>query len=132
MVTRERSLFEVSVKAAILSQDNSAVLVMAYSHGKFGLPGGHLEPRETLTEAVMREMNEEIGVLPDDLLPTGFFLADSGKVILGYRATLDKMISLAAEDPRNETPQWVTRDEFMTLDMSESYRTFVMAHWPKY
>jgi 8-oxo-dGTP diphosphatase len=35
----------------------------AYS-GLWSFPGGHVEPRENLTEALVREVREEIGVVP--------------------------------------------------------------------
>ena len=37
--------------------------------GKWGIPGGKVDPGETLTEAMVREMKEETG---HDMLPTDF------------------------------------------------------------
>lgn len=122
---------EVSAKLAIYSRTAKEVLVMAYAHGIYGLPGGHLDAGETPDVAVRREMREEIGREADAVTPREFFATESGKLILGYTATLDQTSELAAMEPDKETPQWVGKDEVDTLPMSEMYKAFVKKHWPE-
>src|SRR5882724_7583890 len=50
---------------AILSRDESLLLVQrarGYGKGTWCLPGGHLEPGETIVECALRELLEETGV----------------------------------------------------------------------
>ena len=49
--------------AAVIVQDDRFLLVEERANGKvvFNQPAGHLEPGETLTEAVTREVREETG-----------------------------------------------------------------------
>ena len=51
--------------AAVVIEDNRVVLVRRGSppaYGEWSLPGGAVEPGETLEEAVVREVKEEIGL----------------------------------------------------------------------
>ena len=49
---------------AVLIEDNKVVLIERYRDGKhyFVFPGGGVDEGETLTEAVIREMDEETGL----------------------------------------------------------------------
>jgi ADP-ribose pyrophosphatase YjhB (NUDIX family) len=50
----------VRVKALIINSNNQ--LLMGYSKNMFQFPGGHLEPNESLTECLSREIKEETGI----------------------------------------------------------------------
>lgn len=50
----------VSVKAVIV--DQGRVLLLANDRGEWELPGGRLDPGESETEALVREIDEELGV----------------------------------------------------------------------
>ena len=50
----------VSVKAVIV--DCGRVLLLANDRGEWELPGGRLDPGESETEALLREIAEELGV----------------------------------------------------------------------
>jgi 8-oxo-dGTP diphosphatase len=54
---------------AILVQDDTVLLARRSPHrstypGLWSFPGGHVEHRETLVEALVREIREEVGVVP--------------------------------------------------------------------
>lgn len=54
----------------------AVLLVRRRAHPQRGLlavPGGFLRPEETIEECALREIEEETGVLPDNLVPTGVF-----------------------------------------------------------
>lgn len=51
----------VSVKAVIV--DQGRVLLLANDRGEWELPGGRLDPGESETEALIREIDEELGVV---------------------------------------------------------------------
>ena len=62
----------VSVKAVIV--DRGRVLLLANDRGEWELPGGRLDPGESETQALLREVAEELGV-PARIGPR---LADEG------------------------------------------------------
>lgn len=56
---------DIIVRATgILIEDNRLLLVKQYVNPKRGwsMPGGHLEPKETLEQCMVREMKEETGL----------------------------------------------------------------------
>lgn len=62
----QRTKFNVTVQAIIYNEKNQILLLKrqntGYEDGKLSLPGGHLESRETVTDGLIRELEEEIGV----------------------------------------------------------------------
>jgi 8-oxo-dGTP pyrophosphatase MutT (NUDIX family) len=56
------------VAALVLSPDESSVL-LAKERGRFGMPGGVIDPGEGALEAMRRELVEEVGVAIDDAFP---------------------------------------------------------------
>jgi len=56
---------KVGVGAVVTKQDNILLVKRRFepSAGYWSLPGGHLEPGETLEEAVLRELLEETGLV---------------------------------------------------------------------
>lgn len=55
----------INIRPAILIIENQHVLTMQYNYGRqevYNLPGGNLELGEYLSEALIREMQEELGI----------------------------------------------------------------------
>jgi 8-oxo-dGTP pyrophosphatase MutT (NUDIX family) len=67
-------MFRLSSHAVILNAD-SKVLMLKASYGAFswGLPGGALEPGETIHDALHRECFEEMGVRLSEACLTGVY-----------------------------------------------------------
>ena len=60
-----RAFNKIAAYGLLLQEDKYLLLLRqntGYQDGKFGLPAGHLEPGELITEALAREVKEEIGV----------------------------------------------------------------------
>ena len=56
-------LYRFSVHAVIPDADGRILLIkQSYGDGRWGLPGGSVEPGETVQEAIRRECREELGV----------------------------------------------------------------------
>ncbi|QGN32098.1 NUDIX domain-containing protein [Microlunatus sp. Gsoil 973] len=68
---------------------------VSYHSGHWGLPGGHVEPGETLPMAASREAFEEVGIRtdPDDLVPVGM-----ARYVDGDAAGLDVFFTAEAFD----------------------------------
>lgn len=122
--------FEVSVKMALYAPDAHAAILMSYRAGGYGLPGGHIDAGETIEQAVQRELVEEIGHTVQSVRPIGFFMTNSGKIILGYTGYFDPMLLLSAEESAKESPIWMERADVETCEMDQTYKQFVLEHWP--
>ena len=126
---------EVSTKIAIYSYDYEKVLVMVYPprEGIHGLPGGHLEDNELPDQALVRELNEELGISLETFEKKSFFLRSGheGSVILAYTAIASADIALNPPDPDFEHAVWMTNDEVQAIrHLSIEYKKFVTENWP--
>lgn len=77
----EQSMSRTIVNA-ILVRNGTILLARRGTHRKacpslWSFPGGHVEPGETLDAALLRELGEEIGVVPTAFRPIGT-IADAG------------------------------------------------------
>ncbi len=99
------------------------------------LPGGLIEPGETIVEGLQRELVEEIGL---DIAPEQLQLVYASTYVdepeqtsitfLLYFAELDDPeITLSWE---HESFAWMTAEEVLTLDIREPYPT-IFAHYHK-
>lgn len=126
------STFLVSTKIAIYNHDATKVMVMKYPH-VYGLPDGHLERHETPEEALVRELDEELGVTLPAIKKADFFLRDTEgeTVILGFTATAPAGFITHPSDYEKEHDVWVGRDEIAALDMAEGYKKMIFEEWPQ-
>lgn len=67
-------LFRLSAHAVMTDQEGRVLqLKAAYGEKNWGLPGGSLEPTETIHEALIRECREELGVDIQILYMSGMY-----------------------------------------------------------
>ncbi|MER5276878.1 NUDIX hydrolase [Streptomyces sp. NPDC002809] len=58
----------------VLIDDKGRILLTRRTDtGEWSLPGGHMEPGETITDTACREVREEIGLVVEDLTLLGVF-----------------------------------------------------------
>ncbi|QQV78684.1 (deoxy)nucleoside triphosphate pyrophosphohydrolase [Sphingomonas aliaeris] len=122
------------VVAAALIDDAGRVLVQQRPPGKqmaglWEFPGGKLEPGETPEAALVRELDEELGIVVDPaaLRPATFaseLLGDRSLLLLLYlcRSWSGDPVALDAVAVR-----WVTLAEMRTLDMPPADAPFIAA-----
>lgn len=116
MTTEKRPLHPVSTKAILLSPDGKYVLGMKYFfedeslYGR-GLPGGHLEATENPDEAVVREIEEELGITVAGLERFSFTTHKQGKIVLLYKGTLSRDIEIRPSDPKREIGEWTATED---------------------
>jgi len=66
--------FRFGAHAIILNSDGHVLLLKRiYGDKGWGLPGGSIEPGETIHQALYRECREEIGIEVQDAVLTGFY-----------------------------------------------------------
>ncbi|WP_413803262.1 NUDIX hydrolase [Streptomyces iranensis] len=66
-VVGTRPLILPGAAAIVLNSDGHVLLLQRADTGGWGLPGGFMEPGESLEETVRREVMEEVGLELDDL-----------------------------------------------------------------
>lgn len=93
--------FRISVHAVITNDEGHILQVKAtYGELRWGLPGGTLDPGETIHEALFRECFEELGVEVDILYLSGFYYHKAYNSQVGiFRCELPKnpVIVLSSE-----------------------------------
>jgi ADP-ribose pyrophosphatase YjhB (NUDIX family) len=125
----------VSIKIALYSHDGERVLIMVYPSrdGLHGLPGGHLEANEMPDQALIRELDEELGISIVQFEKKSFFLryGTEGSVILAYSAVAPEGLILRPTRPEKEYAIWMTATELDDIEnISAEYKTFVADNWP--
>jgi ADP-ribose pyrophosphatase YjhB (NUDIX family) len=110
---------EIRVHVSVVIRDRDRYLMVREgneaSHGRWNVPGGHLEPDETLEAAAWREANEEasVGIGIDGLL--GVYTGDVGPTVRSVRFVYTGHLVTgepAAADDVLEV-RWWTPDEIL-------------------
>jgi len=88
--------------------------VLAYNKTKYGFPGGKLEPDETPEQAVIRETEEEIGIIPTNIQYLGVFdsLTPEGRGIKMYVFSGNVAENIAPSREISEL-HWLTYDQMI-------------------
>jgi len=66
-MSKERFKVPTAIFGVLLRDDNEILLLRrfntGYEDGNYSLPAGHIDGRESLSAALIREMNEELGIV---------------------------------------------------------------------
>lgn len=123
---------EVCVGAVVVD-DQRLLMVrrgLAPAAGAWSIPGGRVEPGETLAEAVVRELAEETGLegACGELLGwTELFIEDRHSVILDFTVTLLGTGDPVAGDDADEAA-WVPVEEIAGRPLAPGLAEFLHQH----
>lgn len=123
---------ELCVSAVLVDDDN--LLMVRRGHGpaagEWAIPGGRVEPNETIPEAVVREVLEETGleVFCGDLVGwSERFTDDRHLVILSFFVTcLDPSTLRAGSDAAEAA--WIPLDQVTERRLAEGMEQFLYEH----
>ncbi len=69
---KEEEIDEIVIRTKGLIINSKNEITLGYSHKTYQFPGGHLEEGETLSECLLREIEEETGIKIDDAIMKPF------------------------------------------------------------
>jgi 8-oxo-dGTP pyrophosphatase MutT (NUDIX family) len=126
-----RGAISVSCTAAIFDHAASAILLTRRSdNGQWCLPGGRIEPGETVWEACQREIREETGLETSFVRLIGIYSSPdwlieypSGDRIQAVSCFFDVRVTSGIPALSDETTElrYFTRDECAALDLLENH-----------
>ncbi len=124
--------FYMTAKAAVFGPDGR-VLLLTRSEGsrrgagKLDLPGGHVDPDETIETTIRREIREETGLSVTDLFPLPAYfhsVADDGTEIQKLRFVAWTDGTDVTTDPDEHSGfEWLTPDEAVAKLSDEGYES---------
>ncbi len=125
-------MIELCVGAVVV--DDGAILLVRRGRGRsvgaWSIPGGHVEPGETMAEAVLRELYEETGLVGvcEDLIGWVEHIDDLGHlVIFDFGVTLVGGVDPVAGDDAAEVA-WVPSADVDTLPLADGLLDFLHAN----
>ena len=124
-MSNDPELFRVSVKAVIRHDDG--VVILRKFDGKWDLPGGRLEPDEDISNSLIREIQEEMGVLATvgQLIYTGVRRREPPKqnvVVVAHLCTIDASLEDIVLSDEHDMVRVIQADEMSELVIADSYR----------
>lgn len=86
VATRKMAPFELTKTSFVIPFIDNNQVIMAYNQRRGReIPGGHVDPGESLIEAAIRECLEETGYEINDIIPIGFLrMISDGEVPQGW------------------------------------------------
>jgi 8-oxo-dGTP diphosphatase len=99
-----------------------------YGAGTWGLPGGHIEPGETIGKALLREVEEEAGLLlkSEGVIAYGELIDSQDFDRSAHFIYFDILCKTKGSDIKLDNKElteykWVTPIEALKIDLAESY-----------
>ena len=105
--------------AAVLVVKDGKILVADRRDGE-GLcgPGGHIQDDETVEAAVVREAQEEFGIVPLNILPLGYYQGSPGRYSHSNMYFTDQFEGTPTpDDDEMKNARWMTLEELENVDL---------------
>lgn len=119
-------LYRVAARIVVMRGDKVLIVKEAGHQNWWAFPGGGIDHHETATQALVRELTEELAVSAESITAGPELLHYSiGAVLLGVpRMNLFFRVELSTE-PQTTSEivelMWCNREEFLVAKLNESY-----------
>ncbi|MDZ5431181.1 NUDIX hydrolase [Pseudomonas fluorescens] len=115
----------MKVRATVICEQDSHILLVRKPRSRWMLPGGKVEPGETVAGAAMRELQEETGLDVDDML----YLMELETGSTRHHVFEASVINLDQARPQNEIFDciWFPLDAVQNLSTSDATLRIVRA-----
>ncbi|MGH2601445.1 MAG: NUDIX hydrolase [Dehalococcoidia bacterium] len=121
-----------SANAVVLNDAGEFVLIRRTDNGNWALPGGAMDPGESMTQAAVREVEEETGIRCEETGLVGVYTNPRHVILYTGNNEVRQEFSLVytaraisgAPRPSNESSdvRWVRREEIDNYSMHPSMR----------
>lgn len=125
-----------AVELLLFDQDGKALIAkrgIEPAKGKYDLPGGFVELGETLEEALLREVKEELDLNRDDFTKPKFLLSNTGNYKFS-RETIkflgSAFVAILTSNKKIVAHDDVEALEFVNIDQLDNY-DFSLPAWPE-
>ncbi|RPF54392.1 NUDIX hydrolase [Aquisalibacillus elongatus] len=115
------------VTNAVYIKNNHVLMLKKPKRGWYGTPGGKMEPGESIKQSVLREFEEETGLLLTDAKLSSaftFVIEDEQEWMLFTFVAQASTGQLLEETPEGEL-EWVPFDKVLDLPMAEGDRRII-------
>jgi 8-oxo-dGTP pyrophosphatase MutT (NUDIX family) len=120
---------EIVGSAIIEAPDGNILLVRSPKwHNRWVMPGGHIEPGETINDALSREAKEEVGLLleSEGIIAYGELIDPKDFFRPAHFIYFDILYKTESQDVKLDNQEltdykWVTPQEALKMDLAESY-----------
>jgi len=105
--------YRLSAHAVITNGDNHILLLKQnYNKKNWGLPGGSIEPGETVHQALIRECQEEIGCeIEVEYLSGVYYHAEHEAHVFIFRVKIDSAAQIKLDDEHSEYSYFDPKDK---------------------
>lgn len=119
----------VTVAVGVVQRNNTFFICKRAKHqhqgGKWEFPGGKIEQHETVSEALSRELMEEINIQVHATQPILLIEHDYGDKQVQLHVHLVSDFSGEAYGKEGQVSTWVPRDELATYDFPDANKAII-------
>jgi 8-oxo-dGTP diphosphatase len=123
-VTGEDTRHSVSVAGVVINEDGRALVIQRRDNAHWEPPGGILERDETITEGLLREVEEETGLIVEPVALTGVY-KNMSRGILALVFRCRPIGGTLTENSEVAGFRWVRESDVSSI-MSEAYAVRIL------
>ena len=123
--------YKITCDVACVTSDNEILIIkrgIEPGKGQWALPGGNLEPHETLLECAQRELKEETGIVASLVPVANFDAIDRAPgdrcICVLFKAELSTKLEVHINDDAADY-QWIKAEDVCDIDFAFDIREMI-------